>query len=374
MNFNKFAPLIKIEEQDDGTLLVHSLITAQQVDLDKEVCDYATTKEFYQKRAAENLQKTSVPGMTPSVMPIREMHQLKAIGAGRSIEYNDTAKTIHGLTHIVEPTAVLKFRSGVLIGFSQGGTYVKRWEDPDNPGCMRYTADPMEWSAVDAPCLPSALVDSMKGKTVTLVKAAGVTEEVALVIPPPEEMRLAKIENAIVTLTEIAQQGVAKATSDIIPVVEGDSNMAKLTDVAGFQKAAKTMGEHLAKHMEMHKALHEKMEGVLSKDHPIMKAHDAMMDHCEKCMKAAKDMEGGEEPEKAAALAPPSQETVDADAITKAVTAAVTAATAPLVSKVDELEKKLAKTPANVLEMPHSGAANVAKSIQADAEFAELVK
>ena len=206
MNLQKFAPLIKIEEQGDGTLLVHSLITAQQPDLDKEVCDYETTKGFYQKRAAENLQKTSVPGMTPSVMPIREMHQLKAIGAGRSVEYDDAAKTIHGLTHIVEPTAVLKFRSGVLIGFSQGGDYVKKWEDPDFPGCIRYTADPMEWSAVDAPCLPSALVDSMKGKTVTLAKADGVTEEIPLEIPSPSDLRLAKVENAVVLLAELAKR------------------------------------------------------------------------------------------------------------------------------------------------------------------------
>ena len=154
MKFQKFAPLTKIEEQSDGTLLVHALITAQQPDLEKEVCDYATTSECYRTRAAENLQKTSIPGMTPSCMPVREMHQLKAIGAGRSVEYNDSAKTIHALTHIVEPTAVLKFRSGVLIGFSQGGDYVKKWADPDFPGCTRYTADPFECSAVDSPCLP----------------------------------------------------------------------------------------------------------------------------------------------------------------------------------------------------------------------------
>ena len=128
MKLQKFAPLTKIEEQKDGTLLVHALITAQQPDLDKEVCDYATTKALYEQRGAENLAKTSIPGMVPSCcMPVREMHQLKAIGAGRTIEYNDTAKSIHATTHIVEPTAaVLKFRSGVLIGFSQGGEYVKK--------------------------------------------------------------------------------------------------------------------------------------------------------------------------------------------------------------------------------------------------------
>ena len=139
----------------------------------------------------------------------------------------------------------------------------------------------------------------------------------------------------------------------------------KITDQAGLTKAAKTMADHLEKHMEMHKAHHEKLEGVLAKDHPVVKSSQAMMDHCEKCMKAAKDSAEGEEPEEADKVAP-----VAEDAIAKAVTAAV----APLVAKVDELEKKLAKTPA-VVEMPHTGAGSgVSKSIEANADFAELLK
>ena len=504
MKFQKFAPLTKIEEQTDGTLLVHSLITEQKPDLEKEVCDYETTKAYYERRAAENLQKTSVVGMTPSVMPVREMHQLKAIGAGRSVEYNDAAKTIHALTHIVEPTAVLKFKAGVLIGFSQGGEYVKKWIDPDFAGCTRYTADPAEWSAVDAPCLPSALVDSMKGRSVTLVKAGGAVEQVGLEIPSAEGLRLEKAERELAELRrmmkrefseeerkKLAQEGkalpdgsfpieseedlknaihaygrasdkeaakkhiIARAKAlglmNLIPedwtsetekaairracakialkkgmyevgwfaelleslnwlclqteyerdfeddgstvpeglreawlallgefkamaIEEADELAAhggkgakamKITDQAGLTKAAKTMQEHLEKHMEMHKALHEKLEGTLSKEHPIVKAHQAMMDHCEKCMKAAKDAGAGEEPESADKAAPAAD-----DAVAKAVTAAL----APLVTKVDELEKKLAKTPANV-EMPHTGAGTgLSKSIEANADFAELIK
>jgi hypothetical protein len=428
VNLHKFAPLTKIEEQSDGTLLVHSLITAQQPDLDKEVCDYVTTKALYEQRGAENLAKTSVPGMIPSCMPIREMHQLKAIGAGRSIEYDDAKKTIHGLTHIVEPTAVLKFRSGVLIGFSQGGEYVKKWEDPDFPGCVRYTADPMEWSAVDAPCLPSALVDSMKGKTVTLTKVDGATEEVAFEIPEHDELRMQKLENAIYYLSEVYKRdfsheqrehdagtgaalpdgsfpienegdlrnaihayGRAKdkekakahiearakalGLSHLLPEgwkiasvsisVEEEFTMAKLTDLDSLKKAAKTLHDHLEKHMEMHKAHHEKLEGVLAKDHPAMKSSQAMMDHCEKCMKACKDAMEGEEAEK-------EEKNAAQPDLAKTVADAVTAAVKPFSDKVEALEKKMATTPA-VQDLPHTGADAANKVVNIDAAFGELL-
>jgi hypothetical protein len=520
MKLQKFAPLTKIEEQGDGTLLVHALITAQQPDLEKEVCDYATTKALYEQRGAENLAKTSVPGMTPSCMPVREMHQLKAIGAGRSIEYNDTAKSIHGLTHIVEPTAVLKFRSGVLIGFSQGGEYVKKWDDPDFPGCIRYTADPMEWSAVDAPCLPTALVDSMKGRTVTLVKAAGATEQLSLVIPDAGNLRLDKMERTLGTVLELLKEKKSKTVDGVsltadcfahvgdpddpetwkLPIkfpgdeektkshirnalarfeqtegmsadekakakkkilaaakengieasesekaavsracaklalkkglyevgwlgdlleslhwlcqqtefereLEGDDSKVpeglreawvallaefkemaieeadelaaaggkgakgmKITDQAGLTKAAKTVADHLEKHMEMHKALHEKLEGTLSKEHPIVKAHQAMMDHCEKCMKAAKDAGAGEEPEPEEKAAP-----VAEDAVSKAVTAAL----APVLAEMATMKAKLEATPAPGQQIPATGANAgpqlVNKTIDVDAAFGELI-
>ena len=526
MKLQKFAPLTKIEEQKDGTLLVHALITAQQPDLDKEVCDYATTKALYEQRGAENLAKTSIPGMVPSCMPVREMHQLKAIGAGRTIEYNDTAKSIHATTHIVEPTAVLKFRSGVLIGFSQGGEYVKKWDDPDFPGCVRYTADPMEWSAVDAPCLPSALVDSMKGRTVTLTKVAGSIIEVPLVLPAANDLRMEKMERTLGTVLELLKEKKTKSVDGVelsadcfahvgdpddtstwkLPIkfpgdeektkshirnalarfeqtegmsadekakakkkilaaaeehgieaseaekaaiaracakialkkgmyevgwladlleslhwlcqqtefereMEGDDSKVpegmreawlallaefkdmateeadelaaqggkgakgmKITDQAGLTKAAKTIHEHLEKHMEMHKALHEKLEGQLAKDHPILKAHQAMMDHCEKCMKAAKDAGAGEETEETPAEKAEKAAKAEADAAAAAdpITKAVTAALAPILVKVDALEKKIATTPA-AQTPPHTGAGEMGKTLTIDQQFGELL-
>ena len=94
-----------------------------------------------------------------------------------------------------------------------------------------------------------------------------------------------------------------------------------------------------------------------------MKAHQAMMDHCEKCMKAAKDAGAGEEPEEADKAAP-----VAADAIAKAVTDAL----APITTELAALKAKMATTPASA--PPHTGAGAVDKSVTIDADFAELVK
>ena len=105
-------------------------------------------------------------------MPMREMHQLIAIGAGRTIKFDDANKTIKMGFNVVEPIAIQKFKKGVLIGFSQGGAYVgDPVPDPVHKGYKRYVADPAEVSAVDSPCLPSALVETMKGRTVELRKS-----------------------------------------------------------------------------------------------------------------------------------------------------------------------------------------------------------
>ena len=111
------------------------------------------------------------------MFPLREMHQLKAAGCGKGIEFNDDEKTIHVTAHVVDESAVKKVKAGVYIGFSQGGAYVgDPVPDPVFKGCVRYIADPGEVSLVDSPCLPEALLDSIKEKTYTYSKTDGSVE------------------------------------------------------------------------------------------------------------------------------------------------------------------------------------------------------
>ena len=508
MKFQKFIPLLKLDEQSDGTLMVYGLVTEEKPDLEKEVCDYATTKPLYEKRTQERWELTSkIAGMTPSLMAARGQHDPKqAIGAGRTINFDDALKAIKMGFHIVDSEAVKKWRAGVFVGFSQGGDYIAKWEDPVYKGCTRYTADPFEVSSVDSPCLPSALAESMKGRTVTLTKSSGGTEEVPLQIlgvdqarivnlerglaqalqllkdaktktvdgvsltascfahvgdpedtgtwklpinfPGDEEKTKSHIRNALarfeqtegmsadekaaakkkilaaakehgIDATENEKLAVGRACAKLslrkglyevgyfaevleslnwlcmqtewerdfeddgsklpeqmrepwLALLDAFKAMAeeeademaasggkgekgmKLTTTADFVKAAKTVAEHLDKHMEMHKALHEKMAGVLAKDHPVMKAHEAMIDHCEKCMKAAKDAAASDEPE---------GET-EAEKVAKAAAAAAAAGENPAVTalskKFDDLMAKLETIPAIVAA--HTGAAAVVKT------------
>lgn len=185
--FEKFVPLTKVQEQSDGTLRVYGLVTAEQPDLEKQVCDYATTKPFYMEKVESMKKATSVEGMEQSIMPMREMHTLKAIGKGISIEFNDVEKTISMGFEVVDADAIMKFRKGVLIGFSQGGDYVGPLKaDPVFKGCERYTANPGEVSGVDSPCLPIALVESMKARQYEYCKANGSMELRKFKIAPPK--------------------------------------------------------------------------------------------------------------------------------------------------------------------------------------------
>jgi hypothetical protein len=172
--FRKFIPFAKVEEQSDGTLFVYGLVTAEKPDTEDEICDYESTKPFYQKLVARYAKATgAVEGMEQSIAPLREMHQLKAVGCGKSIDFNDDSKTIHMGFRVVESEACKKVKAGVLIGFSQGGDYIKQWVKGK---FTWYTADPGEVSLVDSPCLEDALIQQLVEKTFTYVTTNGSTE------------------------------------------------------------------------------------------------------------------------------------------------------------------------------------------------------
>lgn len=415
MILEKFLPLEKMEEQSDGTLHVYGIVTAESPDLDKEVCDYDGTKPFYQARAEDQMKKTSLPGMTPSVMPFREMHALKVQGAGRTMDFDDAAKTIRMSFHIVNPDAVKMWKAGCFVGFSQGGRYVKQWPDPVYKDCQRYIADPSEVSAVDSPCLPVALVESMKGRTVTLTKAAGGTEVVPLQVLTLDkavtahlerlEKQMAELKSAEQSerqkqveagraLTDTEKEAITRTAAtltlskslydvgwlgqlicdlhwmclqsewerdeegddskvpdelraswhallasfkemaieeaDELAALAGKAANMKITDQAGLTKAAKTIHEHLAKCMEVHKAFGDH----LKKAHETIESkHAAVGEHIEKCMKAAKDASEGEEPEKAGV--PETNKALEdkVEALTKSLA---------------DLTEKLAKSPAAI--------------------------
>lgn len=156
-----FIPITKI---DAARRLVYGVVTAEEPDTAGEVCDYASTKPLYQKWS----QKFADATEGRSFGNLRAMHGSVAAGKLVDIAFNDQHKRIEICGKVVDDAEWQKVEEGVYTGFSQGGRYLKRWPDPEDPDLVRYTAEPLEVSLVDHPCLPDA--------TFSVIKADGSTE------------------------------------------------------------------------------------------------------------------------------------------------------------------------------------------------------
>lgn len=147
---------IPITKVDAARRLVYGVATAEIADRAGEICDYASTKPLYQKWS--DAAATSSGGK--SFGNLRAMHGKIAAGKVTSLAFNDAARQIEICAKVVDDAEWAKVAEGVYTGFSQGGTYAKRWTD--EAGATRYTADPHEISLVDLPCLAEARFEMIK--------------------------------------------------------------------------------------------------------------------------------------------------------------------------------------------------------------------
>jgi hypothetical protein len=148
-----FIPITKV---DAAHRLVYGLATAETEDRAGEICDYASTKPRYEKWSKEMARSTR----GKSLGNLRAMHGPIAAGKVTAIDFNDGAKQIEICAKVVDDAEWRKVAEGVYTGFSQGGSYARRWTDAD--GRIRYTAEPNEISLVDLPCLPQARFEMIK--------------------------------------------------------------------------------------------------------------------------------------------------------------------------------------------------------------------
>lgn len=151
---NLFIPLTKVDAQKR---LVYGIATAEKVDRSGETMDYATTKPNYEAWSAELHKATG--GLSKG--NLRAMHGKTAAGKLTDITFNDDAKQIEICAKVVDDQEWKKVEEGVYTGFSQGGSYVKRWTEN---GVKKYTAQPSEISLVDLPCLADATFEMVKGE------------------------------------------------------------------------------------------------------------------------------------------------------------------------------------------------------------------
>lgn len=198
-----FAPLMKVDEEQR---LVYGRITQEELDKAGETMDYETSKPLFEKWSA-GIEEASGGQSKGNV---RVMHKNTVAGKLTEIEFNDDEKAIDVCAKIVNDSEWEMVKEGCYTGFSVGGKYAKRWTDKvDGKSIKKFTAQPMEVSIVDNPCVTSA--------TFALVKADGTEEEVEFQI---DEDQLEKAETTedeyVPSNEEIAEkaQELAKAADD----------------------------------------------------------------------------------------------------------------------------------------------------------------
>lgn len=168
-HFRKFIPITKV---DVAQRLVYGLATCEKKDRAGETCHYETTVPYYKAWSREIAKATG----DKSFGNVRSMHSKVAAGKlNEQIVFNDDLKQVEICAKIVDDAEWKKVEEGVYSGFSQGGSYVKTWKDGD---INYYTADPMEVSLVDLPCLPESTFSVIKSDgTVALRKFVPVVVE-----------------------------------------------------------------------------------------------------------------------------------------------------------------------------------------------------
>jgi hypothetical protein len=214
-DLNLFVPLAKV---DADQRLVHGVVTAEVPDRSGEICDYASTKPYYEAWSAEATEASG----GKSLGAVRAMHGSVAAGKLTDIAFDDSEKRILVAAKIVDDDEWRKVEEGVYTGFSQGGRYVARWPDPDSK-LTRYTAEPREISLVDTPCLPDATFEVVKG---------GRSERRAFVTTPSQT-------------NDATRAGDHAAAADAA---------SRLADLAALLEQARALNADLGKQVEAAKA------------------------------------------------------------------------------------------------------------------------
>ena len=155
--FDFFIPVTKV---DRDRREVWGYATLEEEDNASEVMDYASSLPHFLDWSQQAQKRSG----GKSRGNLRSMHQ--AIAAGKLVDLrpDDERKGIYVGGKVVDDDEWKKVLEGVYTGFSVGGKYLRRWADYQKPGLVRYTAQPAEISLVDAPCVPNAVFDVVKGQ------------------------------------------------------------------------------------------------------------------------------------------------------------------------------------------------------------------
>lgn len=136
-----YAPILKYDANDDGTVTVYGKATDETVDVDQQICD-------------NNWLKEAMPDWFTSGGNIREMHT--SVAAGVATDYEEKSDGHYITAKIVDEQSVKKIKHGVLKGFSIGIRSPRVIRDQKAAGGRIVGGQIVEVSVVDRPANPSA--------------------------------------------------------------------------------------------------------------------------------------------------------------------------------------------------------------------------
>jgi hypothetical protein len=231
---------IPITKVDAAKRLVFGVATAEVEDRAGEICDYASTKPMYEKWS--EAIATSSNGR--SFGNLRAMHGQVAAGKVTEIAFNDDARQIEICAKVVDDAEWQKVEEGVYTGFSQGGTYARRWTD--EAGAKRYTADPHEISLVDLPCLAEARFEMVKAdgshEWRPFKPAADAVEKIGARNSAEDQARIQEMHDTSVALGATCNAIKVHASPDLAKVVDDVATLG-----GDLAKRVDRLGETLAK-------------------------------------------------------------------------------------------------------------------------------
>ena len=267
-SLNLFAQIAKIDESKHE---VWGVATAEVVDKEGEIFDYQSSKPFFKNWSDEIAKATD----GKSLGNVREMHAPSAVGKLVAISFDDDLKQIRVGARIVDSVAWQKCMLGVYTGFSIGGAYVHSWKDGEY---VRFTANPVEISVVDNPCVPGAHFTAVKADGTCEVRKFSAADAVKIgarhsratrahldAIKACMDKMAQSHEEAAIHMDALLEDGAAdhaarSASAEIkkIPdgprsgVKTGDQNtMLEANDKAQLEKARAGSASALAKLAEM---------------------------------------------------------------------------------------------------------------------------
>lgn len=205
-----YASILKFEDQEDGTLLVHGKATDDTLDSDEQVCDPA-----WLERAMPEWFKFG---------NIREQHS--SIAAGVATEYKNEGSEHFITAHVVDPSSIKKVKAGVLKGFSIGIRRPRVVKDNKAIGGRIIDGQIVEISLVDRPANPACtltIAKTVDSELVQVEEYSQIEGEKMSEITATSVIELAKgIATETVKFDQAAFDGARRALATLIMVEAGE--------------------------------------------------------------------------------------------------------------------------------------------------------